>query len=48
MAALREGTVMGEWTHPLIALAGKAYDYARRGFRRPAPSGATRAGEGPM
>jgi predicted metal-dependent phosphoesterase TrpH len=34
MAALKDGVVMGEWTHPLIALAGKAWDYARRGFRR--------------
>lgn len=34
--ALREGTVMGEWTHPAVAFAAKAWTFARGGFRRPA------------
>ncbi|HEX2863802.1 MAG TPA: PHP-associated domain-containing protein, partial [Deinococcales bacterium] len=39
MLALREGTVMGQWTHPILAFGLKALDFARRGLTRPARAG---------
>lgn len=30
LAALRNGTVMGQWTHPVLAFAYKMWDFARR------------------
>lgn len=38
--ALQVGTVMGQWTHPVIAFGLKAIDFARHGLRRGAPPAA--------
>ena len=34
LQALREGTVMGEWTHPLVSFAQKMWDFVRHGKSR--------------
>lgn len=34
LAALKEGTVMGEWTHPALAFIQKMWDFGRRKFSR--------------
>lgn len=35
LTALREGTVMGEWTHPVLAYIQKLWDFGRRSFNPP-------------